>query len=183
MHPLPSRKVDFMKKRDFSAIFSDGFKFFKSNFKVLIPAVLIIVGPLAVAVSGIQGYLHSQGVQAFSLFNLHRLLYYIVEDDTKYYLNLLQLVLTVIVSIVSMALLGRFFVLYQQSESIAIKDIFSHLVKDSVRVFLNYLFMMLFAILLGLIIFGFLQIPILNWILGIVGFIIFCSKFILLNFS
>jgi len=175
MLPQVSTKIDFRKQRDFSAIFTDGFKFFKRNLKIMIPAILILIGPVAVAVSGIQGYLQSQGIAAFTFFNLHTLPYYITGQETSYYLNILQLILTNLISIVSMALIGRFFILYQEkdiSDPITINDILSNIGKDFFRVFLNYILLLLFSAILGLIIFGIFQIPVLNWILGVSGFII-----------
>lgn len=175
MNQMPSRKIDFRKQRDFSAVFSDSFKFYKQNFKILALAIMILLGPIIVITAGIQGYLQSQGVVAFTLFNLKSIGYYLNGEEINYYFNLIQFLLTGILSIFSLAIITRYFVLYQaknEGEEISIQEIMKYFLVDSWRLFYNYLLFMLFVGLIGVGLYVIFQVPVLNWILGVLGFLL-----------
>lgn len=175
MNSTPSRKIDFRKQRDFSAIFSDAFKYFKFNFKHLILSVLLLAGPLLIIAGGLNGYLQSIGSNPSALIGVNSLKNPMSALNDIISVMLPFLFFAMLGAIVYSAVVSRFLILSQQKsegEEITIAELLRHLPKDTWRLFYNYLLLGLVASLFALVIVVIAFIPVLGIILIIVGLIL-----------
>jgi len=164
MNSSTSEKINFNLKRDGSAIILDGFKWIKQNFKTVTLFTLLIPGPFLMLAGGINGMLQQSGFD-LSLFMDPAKSKEAISQLMELMPRLIPFVVfSMLGSLIYTAVINRYLILYTQAHhnSITLKNMIHFLPKDVWRLFYNYFFFSLLAIVLVTCIILLVMIPVLG---------------------